>query len=1046
MRQLQPGKLGLGTNKYFLDLQNQLADLFMLDDIFSGDAASEVLIQGTDDQISGSIGDAGDGGAPTLPDADSGGGGSIEMQELNVDKVSTTGELSNAPELPGSIEMQELGGGLDSSNPSLIASETEYGGAGATPGPGDRPKVITPGDDAYDPIAFDDGSPVMLDDIPSSEPFSWDMVDPTVNPEFAKSLAAALSEENALTLGRGGIGTLGLGAVGNFMKNRATDLLVGQFLGPLFGFIDSATDTPWVSRSIQGVLSLFGLVGGGDPFGMIASPISWGIMEYMKQRLRLVDNKDPEAERGKKFGYVREGDKWYPAIQVSKERDEGWMGSNKTQVNFQYGKEIKWKKGKAGQGWIPYFEKGQYRSKNFHVWDSEVDDPNAEGGEEYQKRVDPLRDFFYLTEEQTHEYLMNIAGGDTVSAVSEADQTDHTFTDEEQKAIQAAQAKSFTFFGSNVHDDVSWSDWWAENGKNDTEKEWYADRGAYVNQMQDIRKSLEFMHGYRFSDEGTVEAAQGTDEFEGSREFRTQLNDHDYLGLASWLSDQTSCQPMMGCYVSGTNTKALSGRLSGKTDDEVWRSGLSNFQDSAEMTWLTDEYHRQIDLLYKTQKEAGKSKGFDKLYTKPTIEEQGDRQFYWWDNLGPNAGWSLYQDGTWGFGHLDTAAQLRAAIEKIEASGHSDHIGTSDYRNADQRSYLAQKAYCRYMFSKINQLGGYDYTFSTGETGLTSFEKIMYRDNDEARYNGENLSKWSLDPMYSALDDDGDDGDLQYGVDELHHRDDYDESKNKGEYWNQFTQAGRIKSLRDAGIWSRDDRDNPDYIAGNFKTQQDFDKARGVVDLPWDNFAKKYVLPGTETPGSVYNPETDEYDIPWDWVDPNALPAYTAEDTDIAGDFGFTDWSSGGFGGAPTPGIDFPDDFYYDAYNGTLTAPDGKIFEYPYDADAAWVHSDFLHDSVDQQKAIDDAEAAKKEAEAAAKKAAEDAEEDTKKAAEDAVETQTKVVPDQHHGATHVHDEPYELTVHDIQHHAPDETVPAHIPLALIHHQVAEGVHTVKTV
>ena len=57
--QLQPGKMGLGTNKYFLDLQNQLADLFMLDDIFSGDAASEVIIQGTDDQLSGSLGDAG---------------------------------------------------------------------------------------------------------------------------------------------------------------------------------------------------------------------------------------------------------------------------------------------------------------------------------------------------------------------------------------------------------------------------------------------------------------------------------------------------------------------------------------------------------------------------------------------------------------------------------------------------------------------------------------------------------------------------------------------------------------------------------------------------------------------------------------------------------------------------------------------------------------------------------------------------------------------------------------------------------------------------
>ena len=154
---------------------------------------------------------------------------------------------------------------------------------------------------------------------------------------------------------------------------------------------------------------------------------------------------------------------------------------------------------------------------------------------------------------------MNIAGGSTVSDVSEADRTDRTFTDEEKKAIQAAQAKSFTDFGSNVHDDVSWSDWWAANGKNDTEKDWYAQRGSYVDQMQDIRKSLEFMHGYRFSDEGTVEAAQGTDEFEGSREFRQQLNDHDYLGLPTWLSESRTCNPMGGCHTTGTNTKALAG-------------------------------------------------------------------------------------------------------------------------------------------------------------------------------------------------------------------------------------------------------------------------------------------------------------------------------------------------------------------------------------------------------------------------------------------------------------------------------------------------------
>ena len=112
---------------------------------------------------------------------------------------------------------------------------------------------------------------------------------------------------------------------------------------------------------------MYGLIGGGDPFGVIAAPIGWGIQEYIKQRQRLIANGDPEAERGRKFGYVREGDKWYPAIQTSKERDEGWIGSNKTQVTFQYGTEIKWRKAKGSTEWIPYFEPGQYQMKNFHL-------------------------------------------------------------------------------------------------------------------------------------------------------------------------------------------------------------------------------------------------------------------------------------------------------------------------------------------------------------------------------------------------------------------------------------------------------------------------------------------------------------------------------------------------------------------------------------------------------------------------------------------------------------------------------------------------------
>ena len=74
----------------------------------------------------------------------------------------------------------------------------------------------------------------------------------------------------------------------------------------------------------------------------------------------------------------------------------------------------------------------------------------------------------------------------------------------------------------------------------------------------------------------------------------------------------------------------------------------------------------------------------------------------------------FYQDNAWEYGELDTADQLKDALRKIEESGDSEYAGTEHYRSADQRSYLSQKAYARYLHSKINQFGGADYLHGPG--------------------------------------------------------------------------------------------------------------------------------------------------------------------------------------------------------------------------------------------------------------------------------------------------------------------------------------------
>ena len=189
----------------------------------------------------------------------------------------------------------------------------------------------------------------------------------------------------------------------------------------------------------------------------------------------------------------------------------------------------------------------------------------------------------------------------------------------------------------------------------------------------------------------------------------------------------------------------------------MYADGTKTFQQSAEMRWLTDEFFKQKDLLYKAQKAAGLSKDFDKIFGSKMPPEDAP----WWfrdasgeythmdgkySDLGDgartleNSAWALYQDNAWEFGALDSTTQLQDALAKIEASGSAEWYGTDHYRNDDQRTYLAQKAYTRYLFSKINQLGGYDYTFGVdshppdlGDRAFMGSGDYDYRNSDPDR-------------------------------------------------------------------------------------------------------------------------------------------------------------------------------------------------------------------------------------------------------------------------------------------------------------------------
>ena len=797
----------------------------------------------------------------------------IEMQNLGDDYVGVS-QASDGTDVyvgeqdvvPGSIEMQEFGNTRSAISEPSFKSSLHQGDT--TRGP--QPYI--------DDGTFSESTlPSFIDDLPEISEFNWsDLGDVPEVPEMRQVFAESISDLSNLSLGAEGIGSNMYSSLG-FLKNRGVDLITGQMLGPLFSWLDDQTDSPWYSRTIQGTIAMYGLLAGGDPFGVIAAPVVWGIQEYMRQRQRLIDNNDPEAERGRKFGYVREGDKWYPAIQTSKERDEGWIGSNKTQVSFQYGNEIKWKKKKGSTEWIPYFEKGTYRKKNFHVWDSEVDDPENDAGETYQKRADPLRDFYYLSEKETQQYLEGVAGG----AAAQQSSPGTEFTKEQQEAIQAAQKAAFESFAPK--DDQSWTEWWEQHSPEEAKE--YAKRGAYIDQLQDIRKSLEFMQGYRYSNQGSVENEDfGADEFEGSREFRKAVLDEGWLGTPQWAKDKTVANPMGAAVKVGYNYTDFSTRGQG-----------SRFQDSAEMRYLADEFYKQRDILYKTQKAAGTSMGFNKIFG--THVKDYTPEYYGADgtlykgeptsyqpftgdslkNLADN-GWALYQDNTWEFGPLDSADELRDAITKIEASGDPEFMGTEHYRNEDQRSYLAQKAYTRYLFSKINQMNGHDYTFEQGPELPPGTSGTDYMNQDPDRFRGkEHIGyDWALDPMYSAIDDQ----ELpvgSYGVSVAHGSDYVPPETTR---YGQDTSA--YHNLIRSGVISSGTTRNPDYIAGRFDSVQAYEDQLGFENLRYDEYTQTYVSEGSQTPGTVFNPETNRYEIPPSFKPPGAiLPTLPEDEEDI---------------------------------------------------------------------------------------------------------------------------------------------------------------------
>ena len=148
---------------------------------------------------------------------------------------------------------------------------------------------------------------------------------------------------------------IGKGAAGGWWIQRATfkdyllkqgkGVLTGAAIAPLIAWVDSKVD------GLGDMLSL-GMIGvdlmtTGDPLGILL----WGVSQVWdataQSRQKVIDNDTPDKAYGSRMGYVREGDKWYPAYFNKRFQSTGLLAGD-MQMTMDYGEEMHERRGRLG--------------------------------------------------------------------------------------------------------------------------------------------------------------------------------------------------------------------------------------------------------------------------------------------------------------------------------------------------------------------------------------------------------------------------------------------------------------------------------------------------------------------------------------------------------------------------------------------------------------------------------------------------------------------------------------------------------------------------
>jgi len=213
-------------------------------------------------------------------------------------------------------------------------------------------------------------------------------------------------------------------AVSNYVLKQGKGLLATPFVVPLVLWLNEADEG--LGDAVSAGMVGMDLIASGDPLGAVL----WGAGQFWdaenESRQKVIDNDTPDKDYGARLGYVREGDKWYPAIYNKRYKSTG-LKAGDSEMTLDYGDEIIWQFDRQGN-MVPVIPGA--KSKQFVVHDDEWDRDTGHrndyehmsgkgfiSGGEGVKMKDTTRDWYFLTTEETKK----VASGESQLASYEDD-------------------------------------------------------------------------------------------------------------------------------------------------------------------------------------------------------------------------------------------------------------------------------------------------------------------------------------------------------------------------------------------------------------------------------------------------------------------------------------------------------------------------------------------------------------------------------------------------------------------------------------------------